>query len=95
MPAPEPSLCQPGTSVLKAWGLKSAQVVDNYPTCCCLHVDEALFKSSLSPKSFVIFLDPRMYGHRTPTPGSLGVGCVCVVAGGEVGGGCSQRGCFL
>ena len=46
-PAPGPSPCQPGM-MLKAWGLKSAQVVNNYPACCCLHVDEALLTPALS-----------------------------------------------
>lgn len=56
----------------KAWGLESAQVVDNYRTCCCLHLDEALFKSIASPKSFVIFLGPRTCSHRATTLDGLG-----------------------
>lgn len=59
----------------KAWGPKSAQVVDNYPTGCCLHLDEALFKSSASPESFVIFLGPTTCSHRATTPDGLGEGC--------------------
>lgn len=74
-PAPGPSPCQPGTSVLKAWGLESAQVVDNYPACCCLHVDEALLKPTLSAGSLVIVLDPGTCGCRAPTPSDFGAGC--------------------
>lgn len=50
-------------------------MLDNYPTCCCLHLDEALFKSILSPKCFVNFLGPRTCSHRATTLGSLGVDC--------------------
>lgn len=62
-------------SCSKAWGLKRAQVVDNYATCCCLHLDEALFKFIISPKSFVIFLGLRTCSHRATTLDDLGVGC--------------------
>lgn len=65
----------PGTSSSKAWGLKSAQVVDNYPLCCCPHLDETLFKSITSSKSFVIFLGPGTCSHRaTYLPGQPGSG---------------------
>lgn len=50
-------------------------MLDNYPTCCCLHLDEALFKSILPPKCFVNFLGPRTCSRRATTLGSLGVDC--------------------
>ena len=75
MPAPGPSPCQPGTSMLKARGLESAQVVGNYPACLCLHVDEALLKPALSAGRLVIVLDLGTCGYRAPTPGGFGAGC--------------------